>query len=317
MTSPETATDRVLDVLVVVPVFNGGSLWSEAAAALADARGASRHHVRVKVVDSSSRDDSVAVARTHGFDVSVISGADFDHGGTRNTAVRGEPGDVYVFLTQDAVLDDRSALDHLVDVFKNPDVAVAYGRQLPHRNANPIATHARLFNYGEQSHVAGLEDRGRMGIKTVFTSNSFAAYRATVFNELGGFPERNILSEDMYFAARAVLNGAKVAYVADARARHSHNYSPLEEFRRYFDIGVFQADHAWIGESFGGAEGEGMRFIKSELRRLSRIAPAWVPRAMLHNALKMLGYQLGRRYKRVPAALRPYLSMQRKYWNRG
>lgn len=304
----------ILNVRIMVPVYNGGALWREAAQALARAQHASRHNVSVKVVDSSSRDDSVATAREHGFDVAGISTRDFDHGGTRNEAVRGDPADVYVFLTQDAVLDHPAALDALLAAFGDPAVAVAYGRQLPHRDANPIAAHARHFNYGPQSRVVGLEDQPRLGIKTVFTSNSFAAYRAGVFNDLGGFPERNILSEDMYLAARAVLGGGKVAYVAEACARHSHNYSPLEEFRRYFDIGVFQADHAWIGEAFGGAEGEGMRFVKSEARRLLARAPLWLPRAVLHNALKMLGYRLGRHYQRLPAAWPPRLSMQPGYW---
>lgn len=303
-----------LDVLVMVPVYNGGKVWVEAARALARAQQASRHAVRVKVVDSSSRDDSVATARAQGFEVTGIRSADFDHGGTRNAAVRGERADVYVFLTQDAILDHPAALDVLLDAFANPSVAVAYGRQLPHRGANPIAAHARAFNYGGKSHVAGLADRTRLGIKTVFTSNSFAAYRASVFTALGGFPERNILSEDMYFAARAVQQGGKVAYVAESCVRHSHNYSPIEEFRRYFDIGVFQADHPWIGQEFGAAEGEGMRFVKSEARRLLAQAPLWLPRACLHNALKILGYRLGRRYRSLPPAWRPRLSMQPRYW---
>lgn len=305
-----------LDVLVVVPVFNGGALWEEAAAALARAQTHSCHHIDVKVVDSSSRDNSAAVAVRHGFELQTIDSADFDHGGTRNAAVRGSSADIYVFLTQDAVIDHPAALDTLLEAFTDPTVAVAYGRQLPHKGANPIAAHARAFNYGPQSRVLSMEDRSRYGIKTVFTSNSFAAYRAGVFNELGGFPERNILSEDMYLAARAVLAGGKVAYVAEACVRHSHNYSPLEEFRRYFDIGVFQADHAWIGKSFGGAEGEGLRFLRSEARTLLARAPLWLPRACLHNGLKMLGYQLGRQYKRVPPALRRRLSLQPRYWLR-
>ena len=298
----------------MVPVYNGGALWREAAPALARAQRASRHAVRVKVVDSSSRDDSVDIARAQGFEVTGIASIDFDHGGTRNAAVRGDPADVYVFLTQDAILDHPAALDTLLDAFGDPAVAVAYGRQLPHRDANPIAAHARAFNYGGESRVAGLEDRSRLGIKTVFASNSFAAYRASVFHELGGFPERNILSEDMYLAARAVLEGGKVAYVAAACVRHSHNYSPLEEFRRYFDIGVFQADHGWIGEQFGAAEGEGLRFVRSEARRLLAQAPLWLPRACLHNALKILGYRLGRRYRSLPVSWRPRLSMQPRYW---
>lgn len=314
MTSPEDPAPPSLNVLVVVPVYNGGELWVEAAHALARAQTASRHTVRVKVVDSSSRDDSADTARKHGFELTTIPTAQFDHGGSRNAAVRGDTADVYVFLTQDAIVDHPQALDALLAAFNDPAVAVAYGRQLPHRNANPIAAHARQFNYGAQSRVAGLAERQRLGIKTVFASNSFAAYRARVFNELGGFPERNILSEDMYLTARAVLAGGKAAYVAEACVRHSHNYSPLEEFRRYFDIGVFQADHAWIGKEFGAAEGEGMRFVRSEARHLLARAPLWLPRACLHNALKILGYRLGRHYKRLPPGLRPRLSMQPAYW---
>lgn len=311
---PAAPQSRALTVLVMVPVYNGGAVWREAARALALAQRASRHSVRVQVVDSSSKDDSVATAHALGFGVASIASSDFDHGGTRNAAVRGEQADVYVFLTQDAILDHPAALDALVDAFSDPTVAVAYGRQLPHRDANPIAAHARDFNYGPQSRAAGQEDRARLGIKTVFASNSFAAYRTSVFNELGGFPERNILSEDMYLAARAVLAGYKVAYVATACARHSHNYTPLDEFRRYFDIGVFQADHAWIGQQFGAAEGEGLRFVRSEARYLLARAPLWLPRAALHNVLKILGYRLGRHYRRLPAALCMRLSMQPRYW---
>lgn len=318
MHSPERgqalSAAAALDVLVVVPVYNGGPLWREAARALARAQAFSRHRIRVEVVDSSSRDGSADVAREQGFPVATIASAGFDHGGTRNAAVLNQPADVYVFLTQDAVLDHPAALDTLLAAFQNPDVAVAYGRQLPHRDANPIAAHARAFNYGAQSRVVGLKDRARLGIKTVFVSNSFAAYRASTFNDLGGFPERTILSEDMYLAARAVLEGCKVAYVSNACVRHSHNYSPLEEFRRYFDIGVFQADHGWIGEQFGAAEGEGLRFVKSEARRLLGQAPLWLPRACLHNGLKMLGYRLGRHYSRLPPSWRPRLSMQPGYW---
>src|SRR5690606_23559574 len=145
------APPPALNVRVMVPVYNGGALWREAAQALARARLACRHPINVKVVDSSSPDASGATAREHGFAVAGIASRDFDHGGTRNAAVHGAPADVYVFLTQDAILDHPAALDALLAAFQDPAVAVAYGRQLPHRGANPIAAHARHFNYGPQS----------------------------------------------------------------------------------------------------------------------------------------------------------------------
>ena len=57
----------------------------------------------------------------------------------------------------------------------------------------------------------------------------------------------------------------KIAYIADAMVKHSHNYSLIEEFKRYFDIGVFHADQQWIRNNFGGAGGEGKTFLISEL----------------------------------------------------
>lgn len=301
-------------VLVIVPTYNGGAVWRESALALKAAAAISGYSVHVLVVDSSSRDDSALVARDAGFEVQVIDSVDFDHGGTRNTAAMAGDADVVVFLTQDAILEGGAALDALVGAFVDGTVAVAYGRQLPHRDANPIAAHARQFNYRSASYTCGKADVPAMGIKAAFTSNSFSAYRLSVFRELGGFPVRTILSEDMYFAARAVLAGYKVAYVAQAEVRHSHNYTPLEEFRRYFDIGVFQREESWIGCEFGGAGGEGARFLKSELRYLLAKAPLWLPRAWVHDFFKIVGYKLGKNHDRLPAGWKPGLSMNRKYW---
>ncbi|MYN12316.1 glycosyltransferase [Pusillimonas sp. TS35] len=303
-------------VCVIVPTYNGGAIWHECAVALEQAQLASRYKVSVQVVDSTSSDDTVDVARQHGFAVAVVPSSTFDHGGTRNQAAMACPtdADIVVFITQDAILNEPDALDALIHAFEDPTVVVAYGRQLPHTDANPIATHARLFNYGTQSHVVGLQDKAKYGIKTVFTSNSFAAYRLSVFRALGGFPEQTILSEDMYFAARAVLAGHKIAYVAQAQARHSHNYTPWQEFRRYFDIGVFHHDEAWIGQEFGGAGGEGSRFLKSELQYLLKYAPLWVLRASLHNVLKIVGYKLGKQHGVLPVQIKPFMSMHREHW---
>lgn len=312
MHSPESG-GAALSVQVIVPTRNGGPRWVEAAAAIAQARDHSRHVVRVCVVDTGSSDGTDEVARQHGFDVTGIMPEQFDHGGTRNEAVDIQ-ADIAVFLTQDAVLDTPDALDALVSAFADPKVAVAYGRQLPHVDANPIARHARMFNYPSVGRVCGREDGSRYGIKAVFSSNAFAAYRVSVFRELGGFPARLILSEDMYLAAKAALAGYRNAYVAEACARHSHDYTPLEEFRRYFDIGVFQSEQSWIADEFGGAGGEGKRFLVSEFRTLLREAPLWLPRAALHNFLKILGYRLGKAYRRLPLNVCRRLSMHPRYW---
>jgi rhamnosyltransferase len=240
---------------------------------------------------------------------------EFNHGATRQLAVNIlSDSDILIYLTQDAILTDFNALRNLTDRFKDESVGVAYGRQLPNKNAGYIGSHAREFNYVIKSELRSLSDASRLGIKTAFISNSFAAYRRTALMNVGGFPANTILSEDMYVAAKMLLAGWKISYCAEAQVWHSHDYSFVQEFNRYFDIGVFHARECWIREKFGGAEGEGEKFVISELRYLLKHAPILIPSAILRTLLKYAGYQLGLREKKLPIAIKKCLSMHKRFW---
>lgn len=301
-----------MNIGLVIPTRNGGRIWHHCVDALSEQQ---IKDVSVLVVDSSSSDDTVAKVEPIANKIIRIDAKTFNHGSTRNLAAKTLiDSDILMFLTQDAILDTPDALAQIIASFADPAVAAVCGRQLPHDDANPLATHARQFNYPLESCVKSAADIPRLGIKTAFMSNSFAAYRSNVFFELGGFPENTILAEDMYLAARMIKAGYKVAYCAEAAARHSHNYTPWEEFRRYFDTGVFHACEPWIRDQFGGAGGEGMRFIRSELAYLWKHAPLWIPRAILTSACKLLGYKLGQKYRYLPWAWRHKFSMYKAYW---
>jgi len=268
------------------------------------------------IIDSSSMDGTTELARSRVENVDTIRGCDFNHGGTRQLMVDRHPGyDVYVFLTQDACLADEHAIENIVAPFADPTVGAVCGRQLPHLDANPFAEHARLFNYPAGSRIKSIDDAAELGIKTPFISNSFAAYRRQMLIGAGGFPKHVILCEDMYVAARMLTNGWKIAYAGDALCRHSHNYTLMEEFRRYFDQGVFHVREPWIRERFGGAGSEGLRFLRSELSFLgvSRL-PLW-PETLVRNALKLFAYKLGQKEKWLPISLKKKLSMHRRYWD--
>ena len=223
--------------------------------------------------------------------------------------------DIVVFLTQDAILADPSAISHLISNFSDETVGAVYGRQLPHQGASKIGRFARLFNYPEKSRIKSLADAPELGIKTAFMSNSFAAYRRSALLEAGGFPPHTIMGEDTYVAAKMLLAGWKVAYNADAAVYHSHDYSFLEEFRRYFDTGVFHAEEPWIRERFGIAETEGKRYVRSEFTYLLGEAPWLIPSAILRTFLKFLGYRLGMLEAYLPKILKKsYLTMNKNYW---
>jgi len=298
---------------VVIPTYNGGELWRTVAKSISSQ---SVKPNKVLVIDSTSSDATIDIALEHGFTTHLINKKSFNHGGTRNLAVEFvSDSEVIIFLTQDAILESNYSFAEILTSFEQDEhIAAVCGRQLPHDNANPLAAHARWFNYPVDSCVKSIEDIPRFGIKTAFMSNSFAAYRCKVFFELGGFPENTILAEDMYIAAKMIHAGYKVMYSAKAAVKHSHNYTPVEEFCRYFDTGVFHANESWIRDLFGNAEGEGMMFIRSELAYLWQNSPSWIPRALFTNGCKLLGYKLGQNYRYLPWMLRHRFSMYKAYW---
>ena len=238
---------------LVILTYQAGRLWEQWLQSLDEQ---SLKPSKIIMIDSSSTDDTVPRAISYGLQPIIISPLTFNHGGTRNLAVElvGDV-DVIVFMTQDAIFDSTFSLSNIVRQFQNHSITAACGRQLPHLDANPLATHARLFNYPDESRIKSAADIPELGLNVAFMSNSFAAYRLDVFEQLGGFPENTILAEDMYLAAKIIQAGYKVAYCADAAVLHSHNYTPWDEFRRYFDIGVFHACEPWIQQQFGGAAG--------------------------------------------------------------
>lgn len=266
------------------------------------------------IIDSESDDGSLARLVDAGFLLHRISRKEFNHGGTRELARKLVAAEIVVFMTQDAILADPLSLQRLVDAFADPQVGAAYGRQLPALDASPIAAHARLFNYPSTGRVVSREDIPQLGVKTAFLSNSFAAYRTEALQAVGGFPRDVIFGEDTCVAARMLQAGWKIAYCAEAACYHSHNYTFAKEFQRYFDIGVLHAREAWYLQVLGGAEGEGKRFVGSELRYLRKHAPAAIPAALLRSACKLLGYRLGRLERYLPRWVKLACSMNRGFW---
>ncbi len=297
---------------LVVPTLNAGEgfmNWLEAI------RAQSVSPERLIIIDSSSSDETVELARNAGFEVYSIPREEFNHGGTRQKSVDFlHDSDLIVFMTQDAIPANSESLANLILVFDDPTIGAAYGRQLPRREANPIEAHARLFNYPSQSHIRGAADIARLGLKTSFISNSFAAWRRKALMKTGGFPLYTIQNEDAYAASKLIKAGWRIAYCAEAMVYHSHNYGFIQEFQRYFDIGVFHSCNPWIRHSFGQAEGEGLRFVVSELNYLCKKRPVLIPSALFRTALKLTGYKLGNIETKLPRWIKARLSMNKRYW---
>jgi rhamnosyltransferase len=304
-----------MNFAVCIPTLNAGPLAGELATAV---QAQTARPSRILVVDSSSDDGTAEAFRSRGAEVMTIRREDFDHGGTRQAAVDalGDSVEVVLFLTQDAIPADDTAFARLVASFRDETVAAAYGRQLPRSGARVAEAHARLFNYPASSRVKTLADAHELGIKTPFLSNSFSAYRVVALRRIGGFPSRTLFGEDMETAGKLLIEGCRIAYVADACVRHSHSYTWSEELRRYFDIGVFHARNPWLRERFGGAGSEGLRYVRSELAYAAAHEPFAVPSLLVRNTLKLAGMQLGRHEASLPLSVKRRITMNRAYWSR-
>lgn len=299
-------------VAIIVPTLNAAGLWDRWVNGM---RMQSFVPDVVLVVDSASTDDTVERAKSEGYCVHQIERKDFDHGGTRQLAVDllGDI-DIAVFLTQDAILLNSDSIRNIVSSFDSDNVGMAYGRQLPRQEAGPIETHGRLFNYPAESRYKSEEDIPQLGLKTAYTSNSFSAYRVCALWQVGGFPSKVIVSEDMHVAARMILVGWQVHYNAEAVVEHSHGYTPLQEFQRYFDVGVFNAREYWIIQRFGAPTGEGKRLVLSELRYLGLRRCYRIPETMLRTFLKLSGFRLGLHERALPNWIKPRFSLQKWFW---
>lgn len=270
----------------------------------------------VIVIDSSSIDGTADIAQEHKFKSVIIKRDNFDHGGTRSTAGRMAKGDILVYLTQDILPADEYAIENLIKpLIEHKRIAAAYGRQLPYPDASPFGSHLRLFNYPEISVLKSLSDKDKFGIRTPFFSNSFAAYKRITLSRIGWFKENLIMGEDSFVAAKLLKAGYKIAYTADAQVYHSHSYTVFQEFKRYFDLGVFHKMEDWIIKEFGKVGGEGIKYIKSEMKYLMfHNKYHLIPEFFIRNTLKLIGYKLGQNYKRLPARLIKNISMHKQWW---
>lgn len=305
-----------MNIYCIIPTYQAGADWSPAIEALKQQAAITSD--QVLIIDSSSLDDTVRLSEQAGFRTHVIPSVEFNHGGTRQLAVSLLPEDaeVVVFLTQDALLATHDAIQKLVAVFEDDQVGCAYGRQLPHKAAGLLGAHARLFNYGEQSYRRTLADVPKYGIKTAFLSNSFAAYRVSALKAVGGFPTNTIFAEDMMVAAKMLQAGYAVNYVADACVYHSHDYTALQEFKRYFDMGVLHSREPWLLQQLGKPQGEGKRFVLSEWRYVFKHDPWLWPLSIMNTMMKFLGYTLGKQESRLPLRLKGHLSMHPRFWRK-
>jgi len=200
-------------------------------------------NVEIVAADSGSSDDTRDVLREYGATVLAIEPVLFDYGGTRNLAARYAGGSVLVFVTTRSRPADNHWLANLVaPLDADPRIAAVSSRVLPRLDADILTARDQLrirvpggsvSEIGDWSRYRSLEPQALRQL--ISFPNVSAAIRADVFARIP-FPHARF-GEDMKWAREVLEAGLKIRYEPSSTVLHSHNYSPVEWFRRSFDDG--------------------------------------------------------------------------------
>lgn len=301
-------------IIVCIPTYNPGKEWPLLIKSLVNQ--SIYHHIDILIIDSSS-DNGIKIPKKNNFKLLTIPKNEFNHGGTRQKAIDlYKDYDFAIFLTQDAILEKNNSIEKLLESFNDTSISAAYGRQLAHTGAKEIEIHARLFNYPMKSRKSNLSTAEKHGAKNVFISNSFAAYNIKDLLATGGFPDNVILGEDTIVASKLINIGNSILYNHTAAVYHSHSYSIIQEFKRYFDTGVLHTQESGYFSRKNNISNEGFKFMKSELRFLiNHKKYHLLGKSFISSLIKYIAYNLGKNEEKIPIAIKKKLSMHSFYWN--
>ncbi|HYM57345.1 MAG TPA: glycosyltransferase [Solirubrobacteraceae bacterium] len=310
-------------VTVAIPVRNGGPLLAEVLDAVAAQR--IDRELELLVCDSGSTDGSVALAQGRGARVLRIAPVEFSHGSTRNLLAREARGAHVAFLTQDSSPAGDGWLAALLEGFAvAPEVALVTGPCLP-RPGTTAAVARELHDFFAGMHegtprVYRLADAGdppSPGPATFHTDANGAVLRAAWER----VPFRPVpFAEDQQLCLDMLRAGYSKVFNPGASVVHSHEYPPLERFRRHFDeFRALQETYGHVADvhprrSLGRVRDQVRRDRAYERARGSGGAAvdAATLQSVGYHAARVAAAALGSRADAIPAPIRRYLSSERR-----
>jgi len=291
---------------IFIPTKNAGPRFAETLTAIFAQEEKS---FEVIAVDSGSTDGTLDVIR--GFPVRLyqIPPSEFGHGRTRNLAGKYAAGDYVVFMSQDAMPASPQWLSSFIARWDDR-VAGAYSRQLPRPDAS---AGERFFCGTHYPPVATRRPRRRPAKRPeeFFFSDVSSCLRRDLLMQYP-LDDSIIMSEDHEWAKRIIAAGYATLYEPESAVIHSHSYSALETFKRYFDT-------AYVLKLINGRymhflTGKGLLYMARELVYVTANHPRELPATIAADAAKSAGTFLGLYARFLPHRLNRRLSMHSYYW---
>lgn len=225
-------------VSVVIPTLNAGTEFGWLLRKLRAQRGL--REVQIVVVDSGSRDGTVAMAREAGATVVEIAPSEFTHSHSRNVGADAADGDYLLFMVQDAFPIGEYWLHGMLRFLRDPkhERLAAVSCSESSRSDSDlmydamIAAHYRFLGCLEQDRVGrhrgddhmSLRSQGQLSdVSCLIGRELFAQYRY-----------RGDYAEDLDLGIRLIKDGWQVAMLASVKVVHSHNRPAYYYLKRSF-----------------------------------------------------------------------------------
>lgn len=256
--------------------------------------------VKITYLLTESIDNTENILLENNYNYIKIPKEEFSHSFTRETAAMKSDSDIIVFITQDIVIKNNDWLSKLIQPIKDGECSASFSRQIT--KYNNIEKYTREKNYPAESYIHSKDDLSRIGMKAFFFSDASSAIKTDVFKSLGGYDgKRLVINEDMYFAYKLIMNGHKIKYCADSVVIHSHKFTLKQLYKRYYDTGLFMAEHSYLDQYGTTKTGGGLAkyILKNALKEFNiKVLIRFIP----DMTARWLGMRNGKKaYKKLKA----------------
>ena len=216
-------------------------------------------------------------------------------------------GDIIVFINPQAKAYNKYTLERLIRPLLNDNnISASFARTLARGECDEPERYELIHYYPRDSFVLSPEAE-ETGKRLSPLGYDCSAYIKRVFNNADGYDE-SYYSEDVLLALEFMEMGESVAYCGDAVVICSDNLSPLGQFKRYFDIGVFQKK-ALKRYGYGLDKNSEARLgLQGELYLLDYKEYLWMGYDLFYKGAKYLGYLFGSSFDALPGTLRSLMS---------
>jgi len=180
--------------------------------------------VEVILVDSGSIDATASIAKHYGAKIVHINPQEFTFGRSLNLGLAAATRDRIAITSAHVYPVYPDWLERLLEPFKDPQVALTYGKQRGdvYSKFSEHQIFARWYSNQSESRQTH-----------PFCNNANAAIRRAVWEQ---HPYNETLTglEDLAWAKEVLAAGYGVAYVAEAEVVHVHNETPRGVYNRYW-----------------------------------------------------------------------------------